>query len=132
VSLGLPVFDRNQGGVALARATRARLRDEYTARATQIRSSVDDLLGLLGVFARRLPEVRAAIVPLAAIEKAEQTGAESGDIDWVAYQTVRLALLDQRLQDASLAQARAEALVGLDTACGVVDGPWSRGEEEAP
>lgn len=132
VSLGLPVFDRNQGGVALARATRARLRDEYEARATQVRSSVDDLLGLLGVFARRLPEVHAAIGPLAAIEQAEQAGAESGDVDWVAYQTVRIALLDQRLQDASLAQARAEALVGLDTACGVVDGPWSRGEEEAP
>lgn len=130
VSLGLPVFDRNQGGVALARATRARLRDEYRARATQIRSSVDDLLQLLDVFARRLPEVRAAIVPLATIEQAEQTGAESGDIDWLSYQTVRIALLDQRLQAASLAQARDEALVGLDTACGVVGGPWAHSSQE--
>jgi outer membrane protein, heavy metal efflux system len=132
VNLGLPAFDRNQGGVALARATRARLRDEYRSRATEVRSSVDDLLSLLAVFARRLPQVQAAIAPLAEIESSEQTAAESGDVDWLFYQTVRIALLDQRLQAASLAQARAEALVGLDTACGVVGGPWAQGEAGAP
>ncbi len=132
LNLGLPVFDRNQGGVALAGATRARLRDEYRARATEVRSSVDNLLHLLGVLARRLPQVQAAIAPLARIESAEQSAAESGDVDWLSYQTVRIALLDQRLQAASLAQARAEAMVGLDTACGVVGGPWTRGEGGTP
>jgi len=67
-----------------------------------------------------------------AIEQSEQTAAERGDVDWLSYQTVRIALLDQRLQAASLAQAREEALVGLDTACGVVAGPWTRGEGGEP
>lgn len=119
VSLGLPVFDRNQGGVALERATRRRLQDEYRARAAGVRASVAELLRLMSVFAERLPQVRAAIEPLATIEDAERDAAERGDIDWLSYQTVRLALLDQRLQAASLAQARDEARVGLDTACGV-------------
>ena len=130
VSLGLPVFDRNQGGVAGAGATRERLRHEYRARATEVRSNVDDLLRLLELFARRLPQVQAAIGPLAEIESAEERAAESGDIDWLSYQTVRIGLLDQRLEAARLAQGRAETLVGLDTACGVVDGPWSK--EGAP
>jgi outer membrane protein, heavy metal efflux system len=119
VSLGLPVFDRNQGGVALEQATRQRLRDEYEARATGVRASVGELLRLLALFARRIPEVQDAIEPLADIERAERDAADRGDVDWLSYQTVRLALLDQRLQAASLAQARDEARVGLDAACGV-------------
>jgi hypothetical protein len=36
-----------------------------------------------------------------------------GDIDLLSYQTVRTALIDQRLQEAALSQALAEANVGF-------------------
>jgi outer membrane protein, heavy metal efflux system len=121
VSVGLPIFDWNQGGVALERATRARLGHEYQARIVAVRAAIDGLVRLLEISARRLPEVEASIPRLAEIEAAEREAATRGDVDWLSYQTVRLALLDQRLEALSLSQAQAEARIGLDTECGGMD-----------
>lgn len=118
VSLGIPLFDRGQGRIARRRATRARLAAEYRARILSVRSSLEGVLDLLSVTEARLPELRRSIERLTRIEAAEQASAARGDIDLLSYQTVRLAIFDQRLRVASLAGARAEAQVALDTACG--------------
>jgi len=130
VSLGIPVFDRGQGNIAQQRATRERLAAEYRARALSVRSTLDGILDLLATTEARLPELRDSIGPLTRIEAAEREAAGRGDVDLLSYQTVRLAILDQRLLVASLSQARAEAEVALDTACGA--GLATRHEEEEP
>ncbi|WP_204320379.1 hypothetical protein, partial [Proteus vulgaris] len=42
--IGLPVFDRNQGNIAIARATRAQLNREYAARLAAVTGEVGALL----------------------------------------------------------------------------------------
>src|SRR5207237_9361860 len=50
VSVDLPVFDRNQGNIAIQRATRQQLFDEYVSRLFEARSavaqSIDDIHSL--------------------------------------------------------------------------------------
>ncbi len=123
VNFGVPVLDRNQGNVALAKATRARLALEYEARVVTIRNTLDETLAILRLLQRRLPEVESAVTPLAQLEQAERSAAESGDVDWLSYRTIRLALLDQRLQAAVLSQLAAETRIGLETACGTLGLP---------
>lgn len=123
VTVGLPIFDRNQAGVALAEATRARLRAEYEARVADIRNTVAGALDLLALAYRRLRRVTAALAPLTELEGDEADSAQSGDVDWLTYETIRLALLDQRLQQASLLQLVAETQIALGTACGSSDWP---------
>lgn len=118
VSVGVPVFDRNQAGVALARATRERLWFEYQARATDVRNTVQAALEILDLVYSRLPEVTASLAPLTALESDEAQAAEIGDVDWLTYQTIHLALFEQRLQQASLSQLAAETEIALETSCG--------------
>lgn len=118
VTVGVPIFDRNQAGVALAEATRERLRLEYAARATEVRGTVHDALDLLELVSRRLPEVTAGLEPLSVVEEQEARAAAAGDVDWLTYETIRLALFEQRLQQASLSQLAAETRIALETACG--------------
>jgi len=118
VNVSLPVFDRNQAQVALESATRERLGHEYEARVIATRASLDALARVGDVIARRLPEVKASIGPLASIEAAERAAADRGDLDRLVYQTVRTSLLEQRLQEAALTQGLAETWVGIATACG--------------
>jgi outer membrane protein TolC len=40
VTIDLPFFDRNQGAIAIERATRQQLFDEYVARVTEARSEI--------------------------------------------------------------------------------------------
>jgi outer membrane protein TolC len=67
LTVGLPVFDRNQGGVAIANATRAQLHAEYSARlaavAAQVESTLSEIEQLstqLAVLRRDLPAARLA------------------------------------------------------------------------
>ncbi|WP_395396945.1 TolC family protein [Novosphingobium sp. BL-8A] len=67
VTLGLPIFDRNQGNVAIANATRAQLHAEYTARLAAttgevgaMLSEAEQLSAQLEIARRDLPAVRAA------------------------------------------------------------------------
>jgi outer membrane protein TolC len=118
VSLGIPIFDWNQAAVARSKATRERLGLEYAARAAEVRNVVRGGLALLEMVSLRLPEIAASIEPLELIETDESSAAKSGDVDWLSYVTIRLALLDQRLQKAALSQLAAETRIGLETACG--------------
>jgi outer membrane protein TolC len=118
ISMELPVFNRNQGAVALARATRHQLGAEYDARVKSARAELAALMRLSAVVARQLPAAHDSIAPLEAVESQERSAVMRGDIDLLSYQTVRSALIDQRLQEATLSQALAEAHVGLQTSCG--------------
>lgn len=58
-TIGLPVFDRNQGNVAIARATRVQLRAEYAARLAATTGEVGALLAEWETLSRQLVEARA-------------------------------------------------------------------------
>ncbi len=118
VSLGLPIFDRNQGQIALERATRTRLRHEYEARIAQIRSNIAALASADRLLAGQIAQARSGAASLAKIESAEQHGVETGDVSRLAWQDVRSSLLGMRLKVAALVQARLEARAALETALG--------------
>jgi outer membrane protein TolC len=119
VSLGLPIFDRNQGNVAIAKATRAQLGAEYAARLAATIGEVGGLINeleqmraQLAIVQRDLPAARVA---------AERAGNAFGAsaLDERAYvdlvtnrftkeqevQTLTLGLLDR--------QVAIEALLGI-------------------
>ncbi len=114
----LPIFNRNQGNLAIGQASRTQLRDEYDARVAAVRAAWVRLLRLSALLRKQLPEVRASLGPLEKIEAAERVAVAHGDVDRLSYQTVRTALVDLRLQQANLSQALAETEVGLETTCG--------------
>lgn len=118
VTLGLPLFDRNQRNIATARATRSTLRHEYEARIATIRAEVARLIVQDGLIARHVLEVRQGIDALAGIEAAESTAVSSGDISRLAWQQIRSELFDLRQKLASLTQARLELRVALATTLG--------------
>jgi outer membrane protein TolC len=111
VQLGLPIFDRNQGNVAIARATREQLRAEYAARLAAttgevgaLLSELEQLTAQLAVVRRDLPAAR-----LAARRASAAFGASALDerayVDLVSNRfakeqevlTLQLAILDRTI-----------------------------------
>ena len=110
-TLGLPIFDRNQGNVAIANATRAQLHAEYEARlaatsgeVAAMLSEAEQLSAQLEVARRDLPAARLAAERAAAAFGASNLD-ERGYVDLVSNRfskeqeimTLELALLDRQI-----------------------------------
>jgi outer membrane protein TolC len=121
VTLGLPVFDRNQAGIALDRATRTRLGHEYEARIARTRADVERLVHQDALLADRIAAARQTLGALVPLEAAEREGVKEGDVDRLAWQDVRSKLLDLHLELATLEAARLQTRITLTTAVGAPD-----------
>jgi outer membrane protein TolC len=78
VQIGLPVFDRNQGNIAVARATREQLNREYAARIAAVTGEVGALLSERDQIALQLAAVRHDLDEArAAADRAAQAFAAS-------------------------------------------------------
>ncbi len=84
-TIGLPIFDRGQGSIAAARATRAQLQAEYAARLATATGEVGAALAEMEQLQRQLAVARATL-PAArlAAERAEAARGQSA-IEEAAY-----------------------------------------------
>jgi outer membrane protein TolC len=110
-ALGLPIFDRNQGNVAIANATRAQLHADYAARLAAAVGTVGALLAEMEQLSAQLVVARRDLpaVQLAATRAQAAFGAsnldERGYVDLVTNRftkeqdimTLELALLDRQI-----------------------------------
>ena len=134
--VGLPLFDHNQGNIAIARATRAQLRAEYAARLTNATGEIGALLDEMAQLQRQLDLVERDLpaARLAASRAAAAFGAAALDerayVDLITNRftkeqelaTLRLALLDRQVAVSTLLGL---GLPGVET-LGLVD-PGTRG-----
>jgi outer membrane protein TolC len=111
VAIGLPIFDRNQGNVAITRATRSQLQADYAARlATAVGTvgallrEMEQLTAQLAVARRDLPAARSAADRAQAAFGASNID-ERGYVDLVynrfakeqEIMTLELGLLDRQV-----------------------------------
>lgn len=121
INLSIPLWNRNRGAIAEARATRAQLHAAYSARLFQTRAEISALV-------RDLQRLQAEIKPLAqqvpVLQKAEQrlrVAASEHDVTLLDYETVRSQSLAKSLQLLSLQEAQSTEEAALEMAVGI---PW--------
>ncbi len=118
VNFTLPLWNRNRGGIAVAKATQAELRAEYGARLFSARAEIADLVAQLRIEGRQHAEVSAQLAPLQRIVSATGAAAARGDLARTAAETAGQSLADKELALAALEQSMAEQRVTLKLAVG--------------
>jgi outer membrane protein TolC len=126
VSFTLPVWNRNQGGIAIAEATRAQLRAEYDARLFAARADIAELVAGLALEQRQRAEVVAQAEALDRAAAAAEAAAGRGDVARLAAEAARQTASDKAAALAALDQAIAEQTVALELAVGAPLEPQSR------
>ncbi|HEX5961233.1 MAG TPA: TolC family protein [Rhodanobacteraceae bacterium] len=118
ISLSLPLFDGNRGNIAVARATRRQLHDEYSARLLTDRNDVQRLLQDLQTERALHATLAAHAAQLATAREAAATSYAAGRLAWPTYLAIRasslgadtaLSTLDGNLHETAIA---LDALVG--------------------
>jgi outer membrane protein TolC len=119
-TLTLPLLDRNRGHIAVERATRARLHDEYQARLDQADGEVHQLWAQHELLARQLREVTAELPTLKAMASQAQRAYEAQDISALVYLNLENTSLNMQIEALDLRQSLLGTRIALQTLLGQV------------
>lgn len=126
VGFTLPLWNRNRGGIAIARATREQLRAEYDARLFQTRAEIDAAIGALVTMRRQQAELIAQMPALERFVASTERAAKRGDLAPATADTAAQALRDRRLTLRQLDQQIAEQTIALELLSGGPAEGWTK------
>jgi outer membrane protein TolC len=118
VTVDLPLFDRNQGQIAIGRATRQQLFDEYVARVAEARAEVAQGLADLAGTRLQLQAVNESLPALEQLAASLDKAFRSGNVDVLTYREARGALATRRIERSRLQQSFVELEIALEIATG--------------
>ncbi len=115
VTISLPIFDRNQGNIAIERATREQLWEEYQARLDAAYGGAKRLISEL-----RLAEdqYRSSGRRLRDAVATAEPAFRAGNLDERTFVDLRTSLLAKEITTAKLEQSILQQRVGLQTLIG--------------
>ena len=118
ITIGLPVFDRNQGQIAVEEATRQQLFDEYTSRVFEARAEVAAILSDIESTRKQIDSAEASSPALERLAASYEKAAREGNVDILSYYDARNAVSARRMDILKLNEALAELGIGLELATG--------------
>ncbi len=118
ITIDLPFFDRNQGQIAIEKATRKQLFDEYVARVAEARTEVARIVSDCESVRRQMDAAEEAVPVLERLVKAYEKALSAGNIDILSYYETRNTLATKRLEIIKLRQDLTDLSVALEITSG--------------
>lgn len=119
VAVTLPIFDQNQGKIALAEATRQQLFDEYTNRVFQSNADISELLVTITALNKQIQSINHAIPDLENLVSAYKLAVKDRQVNVLNYYTAWNNWTDKKIDLLSLQLQLTEAHIALEIAAGI-------------
>ncbi|MFQ5674114.1 MAG: TolC family protein [Nitrospinales bacterium] len=119
ISMSLPIFNRNQGRIALKKATRKKLYDEYINRVFLARSDIGKLLSNIHWLNKQIQTAQAAQPILQRLTGSLRSALNENQANIVSYYTALTNLTAKRIQTLKLKQQLMNAIIALEVASGL-------------
>jgi outer membrane protein TolC len=117
-TIDLPIFDRNQGNIAIERATRQQLFDEYVDRVFTARSDVAAAVGDIRGLGGEIAAAEEAIPRAERLVESYRRALDAGNADVLSYYGALNDLAQKRIGVLKLKQQLVQAGVALELASG--------------
>ena len=124
IGFTLPLWNRNRGGIAVEKATRAALRIEYGARLFKTRADIAAAVAAIEVLQRQKSALEADIPAIERFARATGRAARRGDLAMATAQTAEAALRDKQLLLVQSDQAITEQMIALELLTGALRESW--------
>jgi cobalt-zinc-cadmium efflux system outer membrane protein len=125
IAFTLPLWNRNRGGIAVERATRAALKAEYEARLFQTRAEIAAAVDALRVLGRQREAILRDMPPIELFARASRRAADRGDLALNTAITAEQALRDKQILLAQAERDIAEQTIALELLTGVPREAWT-------
>jgi outer membrane protein TolC len=131
-TLNLPLFDRNQGDIAVQNATRAQLLAEYQARLDQTTGDAWRLWTEMQQLNTAIQDIVARLPDLEMASDNAERAYLAGDLPVLTYVTLQSALLNRETELSDLRQSLWNDAIALSSVIGTQIEPIPEGKETAP
>jgi len=118
INLTLPIFNRNRGNIAIERATRTRLRDEYQVRLNEAYADVAHLRADIVILTRELQRAQAVLPGIELVARDAEQAYAQHDIALGTYVDAMSESLSKRVDIATLRESLAEQRIALQALLG--------------
>jgi outer membrane protein TolC len=118
ITLSLPLFDRNQGNIAIEHATRDQLRAEYQARLDAAYGQAKRLISELQLAEAQYRSSVESVQRLRDAVASAEPALRAGNLDERTFVDLRTSLLAKEIATAKLKQSILQQRVGLQTLIG--------------
>ncbi|MFA5962704.1 MAG: TolC family protein [Sphingomonas sp.] len=126
LGFNLPLWNRNRGGIAIARSTRDQLRAEYDTRLFQTRAEIDAAVTGLVALRRQRDALGGQLPALEKYAAATERAATRGDLSRATADTALQVLRDRKLSLLQLGQQIAEQTIALELLSGGPAEGWTK------
>ena len=126
ISITLPLWNRNRGGIAIERATRDALKAEFDARLFQTRAEIAAAVGGIAVARRQRDAVLRDLPALQKFAAANRRAASRGDLSLATAETAEQALRDKQALLAQAEQDLIEQTIALELLTGTPMEDWPK------
>ncbi len=118
LTLSLPLLNRNRGVIAIEKATRQKLHDEYQQRLNVTNNDIHKILDDQQINERQLRQVKVGVEQLLVAANNSEIALQHKNIDSLSYASVYAALLAKQIEEINLQQNILEQRVALQTLIG--------------
>jgi outer membrane protein TolC len=132
ITLDLPIFNRNQGNIAVETATRQQLHDEFTARLTTAKAQVQSLLADIALLQNQLAAKRPQLTELEQTFVHARSAYGAADLDERTYVDVLSARNAKQQEILAIQQTLLEQQIAVQTLIGAGMPPVTIAAETKP
>ena len=118
ISLPIPLFDRNQGKIAIEKATRAQLFDEYMARLFEARSTIATTLADLRSMEEQVDAAEHSIPVAGKLVETYRIALLEGHADVITYYSALGDLFAKQMDLLNLKKDLCNRTIALEVASG--------------
>ena len=118
IGISLPLFDRNRGNIAIERATRLQLHDDYAARVLTTRSDIQRIGSDLTTLDQQIAQLAAHAHELEPARTAAERAWQAGMLDWPTWLAIRSNALTADLDLLATRQERSRQSIALEALLG--------------
>lgn len=118
VTIDLPFFDRNQGQIAMERASRKQLFDEYIARIFEAHSKIATIMGDMTSIKKQIEEAEQSLKISSGLLETYKKAVEEGNADILVYSGTLNEVVNWQLKILQLKRDLSDMGIALEIAAG--------------
>lgn len=121
IGITLPLFDRNRGNIAIEKATRQQLKDDYENRVLTTRNDINQLMLDQDTLAKQREQSQAQAKRLDDASRAAENAWQKGLLDWPTYLSIRANALSADMDAIAARDQQSQQAIALEALLGSTD-----------